>query len=296
LFLASLLDKPKREFTMPKGIIGILLLCIVSVFIHSFQILSLGVLLNIFIFFVGLSIVCKYAGDPKQFYKYITLAVVINCGIWLAQKYWFNFLPFENNPLSGGLCGTTPRLFNYLAIVMPIVFSVSPLSLAIPLLSILGGQYAPIVTSGITVFGALKLHRDRVVAIGTMVIGCIFLYSHIFESFRVRSQDIFPKAITEAAKLPLIGHGLGAYYQQMGNDSFNIFLLLGYDLGILGVFILGYALWESRKLFKFDVISMSMISVLAVSMFDYVIEIPRLWFTLMFVIAVFLTQKTEEVC
>jgi hypothetical protein len=104
---------------------------------------------------------------------------------------------------------------------------------------------------------------------------------------------MFPQIVIESAKIPFIGHGLGSYYQKFGIDSFNLLLLVWYDLGIFGLAVLGYAIWEVRKLFKLNVATMSIVAVLLVSMFDYVIEIPRLWFTLMFIVAAFLIQKKE---
>ncbi len=296
LFIASLYDFPKKANAIPKGVIGILGACILNVAIHSFQIPSLGVLLNVFLFFIGLNIASQYMEKPESYYKYIAIAAIINCAVWLIQTYLINFLPFSSNiigvrPENGGLFGVTPRLFNYFSIIIPILFSVSPLFLLIPLLSVIGNQYTPIVTTGMTLLSVVKTKKSKAALLSSVAIFGIFFFNHIYKSFQVRHKDIFPQVIIGAAQIPFIGHGLGAYYKTFGSDSFNIILLLGYDLGVLGIMALGYAIWELRKLFKLNVATISLLAVLAVSMIDYVIEIPRLWFTLMFIIAAFITQK-----
>lgn len=293
LFLASLLDTPKRSKVIPYGIIGILLLCFVNVAIHSFQLSSIGVLINIFLFYIGLNIVSCHMGEPKQYYKYIAWAVGINCFVWLLQRYLVPGILFPTYNISGGIFGTTPRLFNYLAIVLPIVCSVSPLFFGIVLLSAIGVQHPPIVTAAIVLWSRFKW-GFRIILTGAIILFCLYFSGHIFGSIKIRLMSIFPPAISGAFQFPLIGHGLGAYYNAFGSDSFNILILLAYDLGFLGVAMLGYAIWELRKLFRLNVITLSVVSTFVVMMFDHVIEIPRLWFTLMFIIAAFITQKGDD--
>jgi len=300
LFIASLLSMPRKiGLVIPKGIVLMFALCVLSVAIHSFQTQSLGVLINVFFFFIGLNLVCNYMGEVNQFYKYIAWAAGINCAVWLVQRYCINFIPFgvpagDSLALSGGIFGTTPRLFNYLAIITPILLSISPLFFIIPILSIIGKQFAPVVTTGLYLLSMAKTLSRKIVFIVGSVALLVLFHKHIFEAFRVRIHDIFPQVIIGIGQIPFIGHGLGAYYHTLGADSFNLFLLLGYDLGVIGMFALGYAIWKARKLFKINVATMSMVSVLVVSMFDYVIEIPRLWFTLMFIISSFITQEEKS--
>ena len=297
LYIASLFDIPKRTRSIPIGVTAILSLCVVSTIIHSFQMASLGVLLNLFIFYIGLGIVINHLDGHKSYYKYISWAVIINCAVWLIQNYIINFLPFVTYE-SGSFFGSAPRLFSYLSILIPILYSVTPLFLFIPLLAIIGKEYSSILISAMVLFGTFKSIKIKGLIISGLGLFSIIFLKNIIKSFDLRFKEVFPPAIMEAAKTPFIGHGLGAYYNQMGSDSFNILLLIWYDLGLIGVIVVGYAIWELRKLFKLNVATMSIVAILAVSMFDGVLEIPRIWFTLIFMVCVFLLQKEngENVC
>ena len=112
--------------------------------------------------------------------------------------------------------------------------------------------------------------------------------------FRINSF-VFP-TIKEIFKLPLIGHGLGAYYHNIGNDPFNSILSFTYDVGMLGLVLIGYGLWQIRKYFDWSIESLSLIAVIMASMIDYPLEIPRLWPTIAFIIAAFFIKNKEELC
>jgi hypothetical protein len=298
LFMASLLDTPKREnIPIAKEIVLFLSLCLVSAAVHTFPIFSLGAIFNLFIFCISLNIIHRYMSEPQKYYKYITWAVGINILIYLVQRYWFNFLPFEPLYALGGIFGVTPRLANYLAITTPML----PFAawFIIPIISLIIAQIPAIVVVfglfGVKLFkkcATMKFYKTTVLVL-TSVFG-IFIWKltgHISISISRRITEIWKPMIIEICKMPFIGHGIGSYYSQVGTDPFNTYLAFIYDVGILGLVLIGYTLYRIRKYFSLEINSIAVIVLLGVSVIDYAVEIPRLWFTISFIVAAFFIKK-----
>lgn len=302
LFLASLLDTPKRENPIiSKGIVLFLSLCLLSTTIHTFQLFSVATLANLFLFCVALNIIYRYMDSPKKYYKYITIAAVINILIFLVQRYLFNFLPFESGCL-GGIFGSGPRLGNYLAIITPIVFSC--LWFIIPIIAIMAQSLNPmgifVIIVALKIKQSNKFKKLQVYLYGILVLmAMIFIYifhDKILSSILFRINSFIIPTITEIFKLPLIGHGLGTYYHDIGNDPFNSLISFTYDVGVMGLVLIGYGLWKIRKYFDLSIESLSLIGLFLASMIDYPLEIPRLWSTIAFIIAAFFIKDKEAIC
>lgn len=303
LFMASLLDIPKRDnIPIAKEIVLFFGLCIFSTAIHSFQMFSMGELFNLFFSCITLNLIYRYMSNPKTYYKYITWAVGINIGIYLLQKYYFNFLPFKDlGEVNGGVFGTTCRMANYLAITAPII--ITPLLFIIPVISIILNQFPAIGVVAMLFIIKQTTKKDYygshifklvIAAIVSGIIGfLIYFRGHILTSIKSRIFDSGKMQIAEICKAPFIGHGLGAYYSQVGNDPFNTYLAFVYDVGILGLVLIGYVLYNIRKYFDLSIPSLSLITLLVVSTIEYPIEIPRLWFTILFIIAAFFIKEKE---
>ncbi len=302
LFLASLLDTPKRENPiLSKGVVLFLSFCLVSTVIHTFQVFSVGTLINLFLFCIALNIIYRYMNKPKDYYKYIIVAAGINILVYLVQRYWFNFLPFESYVL-GGLFGSAPRLGNYLAIVTPITFSC--LWFIIPVIAVMASSLNPMGIFVVMVIDKVRQEKKfmlpKVYIYGILIfifsLSIYVLRASIIKSVLFRLNSFVVPTITEIFKLPLIGHGLGAYYHNIGNDPYNSILSFTYDVGMLGLVLLGYGLCKIKAYFDWSIESLSLIAVIMAAMIDYPLEIPRLWPTIAFIIAAFFIKTKEEVC
>jgi hypothetical protein len=299
LFLSSLLSNPVRDnLILSKGIVLFLCFCIFNTAIHTFQSFSVGTLINLFLFCIALNLIHKYMGKPREYYKFIGIAVVINISVYLLQRYWFNFLPFTS-PHLGGLFGSAPRLGNYLAIVTPIVFS--HLWFIIPIIAVMAGSLNPI---GIFTIMIVRKIMQRikpmlfqiylyVILMFFVILFILVLREKILVSIMFRINSFIIPTITEIFKLPLIGHGLGAYYNNIGNDPYNSIISFTHDVGVLGLALIGYGLWKIRKYFDLSIESLSLIAVILASMIDYSLEIPRLWPTIAFILASFFIKDKE---
>lgn len=298
LFMASLLDTPKRDnLIISKGIVSFLSLCILSTALHTFQAFSIANLTNLFLFCIALNIIYRYMKQPRDYYKYIGIAVLINILVYLAQRYWFNFLPFTS-PHLGGIFGSAPRLGNYLAIVTPIVFV--HLWFIIPVIAVMAGSLNPM-----GIFIIMVIRKIRKSTIGKvriffylllLLFGALFTYllwEKIVVSILFRINSFITPTVTEIFKLPLIGHGLGAYYNNIGNDPYNLIISFTYDVGFLGIALIGYGFWKVREYFSWNIESLSLIGLILASMIDYPLEIPRLWPTIAFIIAAFFIKNKE---
>jgi len=300
LFATSLLDIPKRDnIPIAKEIVLFLGLCIFSTAIHTFQMFSVGALLNLFFSCIALNLIYRYMSDPKSYYKYITLAAGINIGIYLLQRYYFNFLPID---AGGGIFGTTCRMANYLAVIAPML---SLLFLfIIPIISIMLNQFTAVgvvaMLYGVKLWKItvrdIRFNISAIFLLALSILGVIWYKSHFISGIKSRLFDVWKPMIMEICRAPFIGHGLGAYYSQVGTDPFNTYLAFVYDVGVLGAVLIGYTLYNIRKYFNLSIPSLSLIAVLAVSMIDYPIEIPRLWFTIIFIIAAFFIKEKEKLC
>jgi hypothetical protein len=305
LFMASLLDTPKRKsIPVAKEIVLFLALCFFNIAIHSFQFYSIGLFLNIFLFCLALNIVYQHMKEPKEYYKYIIIAAFINIVAYLGQRFYFNFLPFAPTVKVigviewGGIFGTAPNMANYLAIITPIIFST--FWFAIPVMAVLLNQLLPaVVLAGMVVWKVRKSKiRDILyVIVGVLSIGfIIFYHKHILESIDLRLFRVYKPVIAEVFKTPFVGHGLGTCYIQFGTVVFNSFLPFIYDVGMLGLVLLGYIAYKIKGYLTLGIGTLSILTLILVSMLDSPIEDIRLWFTIIFIIASFFYPKEETQC
>ena len=303
LFMASLLDSPKRKpIPIKREIVLFLALCFFNIAIHSFKIPSIGIFINLFLFCLSLNIVYQHMKEPKEYYKYIIIAAGINIFVYLAQRFYFNFLPFA--PIVkvqgviewGGILGTAPNMANYLAVITPIIFST--LWILIPIMVILLNQFIPIIIFMLMAIERFRFSKRLLVYIS----GILFLlflgifHKHIIESIDLRLFRVYKPVITEIFKAPFIGHGLGVCYIQFGTTVFNSFLPFIYDVGFSALVWLGYTFYKAKSFFNWSIPSLSMVALLVTSNLDSPIEIPRLWFTIIFIIAAFFFPKEEIPC
>ena len=66
-----------------------------------------------------------------------------------------------------------------------------------------------------------------------------------------------------------------------------------YGLGILGLVWIGYVIKDFVKRFDLSIESIAVLGFLVISLIEYPIEIPRLWFTIIFILVSWTIKQTE---
>lgn len=299
LFLASLLDKPKRESALvSRGIFCFLLFCFINSAIHSFPTQSIATLLNLTVFCVVLNTVFRYMRPPEKYYRYIRISAIFSIVVYLAQRYWFNFLPFTAYSL-GGTFGSIQRFANYIALIIPITFAA--LWFILPVIAVMSLSMNPICIYFMMLLSQIKkipLYRFTKIAM-FLSASSIIIYlmrSKIMTSIMFRINSFISPTINSISHNLLIGKGLGSYYANVGNDPYNSIIAFVYDVGIFGLVLVGYGFFKIRKYFDWSIRSLSFVGLILVSMVDYPLEISRLWPTIAFIIAAFFIKPKEETC
>ena len=74
---------------------------------------------------------------------------------------------------------------------------------------------------------------------------------------------------------------------------FNSYLQFIFGVGLLGAVWIGYAIKYFKENFTVNRESLAVLSVCILSCFEYVFEIPRLWFTIIFIFGTFVIKQRE---
>lgn len=291
LFMASLIDKPKRE--MPQSIsyliLSLLGLCLVNLFIHTFSPTVLMNFQNLFLATVGFYIVYCYLDTERNIKKFILIAGLINLVFFISQRLGFD--PIFDKKVwqeDGGFLGNKQRMMTYFALITP--FLNLWLLIGAVVLGLYTKQYVIFIPVFIVLFMRTKNRREK---IGLGIIGLlsiIALRNHIWYSLTYRFNTAWKPTLDLFFDRPLIGYGLGERpikdLEVLGNSYLQFIM----GVGILGAVWFG---WVFKKLWKAIISDVSIISLALIMVIEYPIEILRLWYLVIAIIVMFLI-KTER--
>ncbi len=300
LFMASLLDKPKREIdrSIVYVIVSLLILCFIGLYRYTFSNIVYLSFINLSFAMFALSIIIRYVDNIEQFYKYIILAAAINIAVFTLQRFDI-FLIFNSDikaGFEGGLIGNGPRLTSYLCIVLPILLNQSILWL-IPLLAIsfIMKEYAILPILPIVLFFKVNRILSRNLSISIIVLSTIVLitlfHNPILSSLKIRWLTWEP-TIKLIMKYPSMGYGLGTFPMLSQNftrwidkdvwihSAYNSYLQFVFGIGLLGVAWIIYTLNLLKRMFIKSPEAIAVLGLTVLALYEYPIEIPRLWFTI----------------
>lgn len=292
LFAISLLDEPKRSIKfLAKPIILLIGILILNSFWHFFQPLDTRNIEDLFFGILAITIIVKYLTDVKSCYKYIYWALGINFVVMLLQKIGYapavGFSCFGSYVrCEGGFFGFSGELAMYATIVGAFI----PILAFIPIAiwGLLCHETTILIPIGILAFNKIK---NKYLAGGIIASSMLILYKSIWASILFRWEHSWKWAIDMICKQPLLGYGLGAYTLLTGRESFCSYVPFIFGLGALGAFWLGYIIKLNWKNFDKNKESMAVISLLLLCLVEYPFEVARLWFTIIFVISIWLIKQ-----
>lgn len=298
LFISSLWDTPKRELNIKYYLTAFLTLGILSLFWNGFTLIPMMVFLNMFLAVMVLSILIRYIDNPEEFFKYIMIVAILNITLFIFQRIGFDPI-FDNNVNDpafpqefGGFMGNSSRLAIYIALILPVLFNFSMwLALGVFGLFMFCKETTVFPVMIFLMFFKYKTFKARAILISACLLIDVFFYKHFIASMVFRLTKVWREPIFEFFNRPLLGHGLGTYYLNYGSDSFNSYLPFIFGVGSLGIVWLFYALRYFVRRFDGTLPGITMLSFLVISLKEYPVEMPRLWFTIIFIIAYFVIKK-----
>jgi len=301
LFLASLFDTPKREFKFNKELFYLLILCFLNIALSQFNVYVLNATVNLFLAIIGIFVIVKYVDDIKGMYKIILLSGLINVLIYLIQYLGYNpFTPDSGN--NGGMLHNSPRLANYLSLILPMCDI--PFAIICIIVSVLIKQKVLIFISSL--FLLLKTKNKKLILGFLPVLPILLLFYPEGRSFFYKTGHIsvrletYKNVITGFLVHPLSGFGLGVF--PWGQDKipqgvdaviYSSVLQFICGLGILSLFWLFFVIKKNFK-FSYSVSAISITIFAILSAFEYTIEIPKLWLIIMTIISFYLIEKTKK--
>lgn len=300
LFMASLLDKPKREIPdyLNRITVGLLGLCVFNIFIHNFAPIVLATTMNIFIAVMGFYIVYRYWDEEKGLVKFILIAGAINLIFYFCQKIGFD--PVFNNTIDkaysdggGAFLGNVARLSNYFALI--IAFLPLPFAIASLVLVWLTKQFVILIPIVLILFFKMKSFRYRLL----LSLGCVIFiavaYKHIYYSLiETRFNTFWKVALIAFFDRPLLGYGLGVNIIKDQGAVFNSYLQFIVGVGILGAIWFGYTINQLRKVISINFYTIPLIVLGLVMLIEYPVEITRLWFLIIGIIVIALVKGKKE--
>ena len=317
LFAASIFQEPDRKIKpmIPIALLGIGLLNVVFL---NFDSLVMTSFVNLFFWTMGLYIAINYLHYPSKIKKYIVWAAVINMLVYVVQK--FGWTPILNTSMTtgeeGGIMGNISQLSTFLAIALPFMPPVGMVFCII--LGVVGKELGLLVSCAVLLL--IKLYRAGFltkpidVSIGVIFLGAFLILDylkitpfHLIDTLVNVSifnrMNVWKGTVEMIATSPWVGFGLGVRPLAYINNAptaerldviFSSMLQLVFSVGMAGGAWLIFAGKEFKKRFDFSPESLSVLVFIILCIFKYPVEIPRIWFTLMAVFALWII-KTEKV-
>ncbi len=278
LFAASLIDKPKRQMPeyVNKIIFSLLAICLINLFIHTFNPAVLHNFMNLFLAIVGLHIVYCYWDKEQSMKKYILWAALINLVFFISQKIGFNpvfdVMPYQGQ--EGAFLGNQPRLMTYFALITPFLWT--PLILINLLLGLYTKQIIIFIPIALTLFAKVKSLRERIGMGIVILLAIILLKDKIIQALSFRFNMSYKPVLEAFFDRPLIGFGLGVSpikeLEVMGNSYLQFIV----GVGIIGAVWFGYVFKSIYKKIKNNIESIALVSLALIALVEYPIEIARL--------------------
>ena len=291
LFVGSLFDKPKREVKDIRLPIALLVgLCIVNAFWHNYQPLDLHAIQYLFYGILAFYIMVRYLDKPEECFKYIYWAIGTNIVIAYLQRIGYTpIISFSHYGAyigcEGGLLGNSSKLAIYIAMILPFM---SWFAIPLGALTLISGEYIVLIPLGLMLYFRSKY---KILTTSLMTIGVVILHKQILNSLIFRWNNSWSQMLDMIFKKPLLGYGFGTYHIWTGRESFNNYLLLIFGFGVLGAVWMGYLVKWFIKRFDKSNEALAVAALLIMGMVEYVMEIPRLWLTICFVLAIFVIKQ-----
>lgn len=302
LFMASLFDEPKRKIPKEINILSASLLGLFlwNSFVHNFNPIVLSHFMNLFLSIICMNIIYVYADTNHKFIKFILLAGLINLAFFCMQKIWFDPL-FDGlqKGIEGSFIGNNARMITYFAVIAPFAFFYNKFLIFLILpLAFFTRQYTIFIPLIISLPLLFKSRKKVIIFFLLIGIGAFFIRSRLWDSAAVRLNCMWQPALSKFFDRPLVGYGMGVNILKDIMFMMNSYLQIIIGLGISGLIWFGYAFKIILKKMTSGIESIALISLFIIMFFEYPIELPRLWFLIIAILAMFLIKqvKINEQC
>lgn len=317
LVLASLFDKPVREISreIRLFIISLMGICFINLFLSDLNMVIISAYANLFFGIMALVIIIRYVTDYERLYKYIQWCVIINLIVFTFQKFGINFglTEYIQSGEEGGLLGNAPRLCSYFCIVTPILLKGKFLwSIPLIIVSLMVKEFTILSVLMITMLFMVNSINYRKTIVLLSVLGSIaalaLFHDKMYSSFYARWNSMWIPTIKATLLRPLFGHGIGMFPQYSPNFTsfsggrhlvtpFNSYLNFIFCTGMIGAIWVVLVVKKFKKHFRKNTESLSVLALLILAIFESPFEIQRFWFTIAFVLGIFIIKNcnTERI-
>jgi len=289
LFMASLIDKPRRELPrkIALSIFVLLTYCVIHIFIYNFAPVVMMSFMNLFMAILGFYILYRYVDINQQFKKFILFAALLNLLFFISQRLGFD--PIFNIKTylgeEGAFLGNKQRLMTYFTLIVPF------LPYWLLFIPIALGLYTRQYIIFIPVFLMLLYHfkgRHRIGLGIIFLLFCILIRQHLFGSLAFRFNIAWQPVLKVFSGRPLLGLGLGNKVEGIEVIG-SSFLQMIISLGIASIVWLYYIFKYFWREFNIPLINLLLIMCI-----EYPIEIPRLWYLIIAIILFSVIKKEKE--
>lgn len=320
LLIFSIFARPERKIK-PMLAIWLLGIGILNVVFNQFDQLVMSSFINIFFWVMGLYVAVNYIENPHKIKQFIIWAAIVNIYAYVFQKFGWN--PMLNTGLTtgeeGGVMGNMASLSTFLAITLPFLPAVGIIFCLI--LGVVGKELGLLVACAIVIaFKINRLRHPKKNTIIAIIMGALTIF-FIIDFYEVIKFHIIETLINVSMKNRIglwrgmldmafrniwVGYGLGQRpIIPSGPEEFtrydyalSSFIQFFYSVGFAGIAFIIFGLKQFKERFNFSAEAVSILIFIALCIFKYPVEVPRIWLTLMVIIALFIidTDKGDLLC
>lgn len=300
LFIASLFDKPKREITNKYLIASLLGLLLFNIYQHGIKAYIVVYAAKGLLSILALKIIVEYCDNLGKIYDYFIYGVVINLLLFFLQTLgYFPVLTNSHKSFYGGFMGNLPRLSTYLCLVLPYILNKSFLLFCVCIITCV--FLSPDPQTAILFIGAVLLtakYKFGFISFIGLAAGLYFVYGEVLNSLNGRFSK-WREMLTSFFSRPISGFGFG-YIEEFTKDAHkdatihSSLLQFVVEGGVLCSIWLYQTIKEFFRRCSKSVESMGVLSLILLSTFEYPVEMKRLSFTIICVVAFFLIKQGEN--
>lgn len=302
MLLLFLFPFPKNS----KAVLSIFLVFLLgTTALQGFQQVPMISMMNLAVGFYIINLMIQSV-EYETYSNVFILAILINLALVLLSH--FSIFQIIENPKGepGGMFGNAPRLCYFLALTMPFVFK--RFKRTLPLYFIAGILFKEVYLS---IFALMIFAKDfrkyvtprtfTLIAITGMMFFVAIFKAQLIQSVNIRWL-VWEPTLSQVFVQPTFGYGLGMFKylseqfvisSSQADNAFSSFIQFFFACGFAGLIGLGCILQKMLKGVKLNAPALSLIFLLALSIFEYPFEVPKLWLTICFIIAVFIKENMK---
>ncbi len=321
LFIGTFFDDKKRGFIGIYGITGLLIICLINLFLMNFDPRILNGIIQIFFGVFILKIIVEYAENNIETYlPFLIIPLFINIYIYALQNNGIDFIfynSYETKGYHGAALITLPRFTTYISITAPLCLYYSKTLFFLltgfafakydepQLILIISGILILICLLNKTFKGITLLYIYLTIAI-LAFLSFVYIFKYqigfweqLCKKFSIRFE-ILKSILFYTFQNPITGTGINII-PEIENSLYKDYTVCSSVFqfcmftGVLGITWFIYSISQFIKIFSNELTCLATLNLIVVCIFEYPLEIRALSMSILFILGMCMIKNYTKI-